>query len=204
MNTATVVGLALGMRHRTEYLSVSQPSQRQLLRTMWSQFTTEAQMIPDRRTVSRRGFLSATGLTSVAFAFRPIEAYAQHEGDHLVVQIRDAAATAKIEVQSLRGNISVLIGSGGNIAVLPGRDGKLLVDAGIPGTRSEITKALSALSGDPNRHLINTHWHFDHTDGNEWLSDRTTFAGLTQFAFSSRRARLPTDWNERTYRIGYS
>src|SRR5262245_63306775 len=61
------------------------------------------------------------------------------------------------------------MGSGGNIAFLPGRDGKLLVDAGIPGTRQEITKALAGLSSDPVTHLINTHWHFDHTDGNEWL-----------------------------------
>ena len=53
--------------------------------------------------------------------------------------------------------------------MLPGGNGKLLVDAGIPGTRVEITRALAALSDDPIRHLINTHWHFDHTDGNEWL-----------------------------------
>ena len=44
-----------------------------------------------------------------------------------VIFIRRAAATAKINVQKLRGNISVLEGSGGNIAVLTGRDGKVLV-----------------------------------------------------------------------------
>jgi glyoxylase-like metal-dependent hydrolase (beta-lactamase superfamily II) len=86
-----------------------------------------------------------------------------------VITIRNAAASAKITVTKLRGNVSVLEGSGGNIAVLAGRDGKLLVDAGIPGTRARITDALDALSGDPVKHLINTHWHFDHTDGNEWL-----------------------------------
>src|SRR5678815_5456236 len=86
-----------------------------------------------------------------------------------VIVIRRAAATAEINVQKLRGNVSVLEGSGGNIAVLAGRDGKLLVDAGIPGTRARITDALDTLSGDPVKHLINTHWHFDHTDGNEWL-----------------------------------
>jgi len=126
--------------------------------------------MPTRKhTLSRRHFLTSTGLGTLALAFRPFRAYAQHEGDHLVTMIREGAATARIEVQPLRGNVSVLMGSGGNIAVLPGRDGKLLVDAGIPGTRAEITKALAALSGDPITHLINTHWHFDHTDGNEWL-----------------------------------
>jgi glyoxylase-like metal-dependent hydrolase (beta-lactamase superfamily II) len=124
-----------------------------------------------------------------------MRADAQHEGDHLVAQIRDAAAMAKIEVQSLRGNVTVLIGSGGNIAVLPGPDGKLLIDAGIPGTRSEISRALSALSGDPIRHLINTHWHFDHTDGNEWLHA----AGASILAHENTRKHLSTstrvdDW----------
>ena len=42
-----------------------------------------------------------------------------------------AAATAKVTVQALRRNISVLLGAGGNIAVLTGPDGKLLVDAEI-------------------------------------------------------------------------
>jgi glyoxylase-like metal-dependent hydrolase (beta-lactamase superfamily II) len=83
--------------------------------------------------------------------------------------IRGAAATAKITIQKLHGNVSVLEGSGGNIAVLTGRDGKLLVDAGITASRPRITEALATISSDPVKHLINTHWHFDHTDGNEWV-----------------------------------
>jgi len=86
-----------------------------------------------------------------------------------VITIRNAAAGAKITVTKLRGNVSVLEGSGGNIAVLTGRDGKLLVDAGITASRPRIMEALDSLSGDPVKHLINTHWHFDHTDGNEWV-----------------------------------
>src|SRR5262249_33952439 len=86
-----------------------------------------------------------------------------------VVTMRKAAATAKINVTKLRGNVSVLEGSGGNIAVLTGSDGKLLVDAGITASRPGITAALESLSTDPVKHLVNTHWHFDHTDGNEWL-----------------------------------
>jgi glyoxylase-like metal-dependent hydrolase (beta-lactamase superfamily II) len=57
----------------------------------------------------------------------------------------------------------------GNIAVLTGADGKLLVDAGITASRLRIVEALASLGRDPIKHLINTHWHFDHTDGNEWL-----------------------------------
>jgi glyoxylase-like metal-dependent hydrolase (beta-lactamase superfamily II) len=91
------------------------------------------------------------------------------QGESPVVIIRNAAATAKINVTKLRGNVSVLEGSGGNIVVLTGRDGKVLVDAGITASRPQITEALASLSDDPVKHLINSHWHFDHTDGNEWL-----------------------------------
>ena len=84
-----------------------------------------------------------------------------------VITIRSAAATATITVHKLRGNISVFEGSGGNMTVLTGRDGKVLVDAGI--SRPQVEDALSNLSNDPVKHLINSHWHFDHTDGNEWL-----------------------------------
>ena len=73
-------------------------------------------------------------------------------------------------MHKLRNNISVLEGSGGNIAVLTGPDGKVLVDAGIGVSRPQLTKALADLGAEPVTHLINTHWHFDHTDGNTWLN----------------------------------
>ncbi len=116
---------------------------------------------------SRRRFVYTAGLATAAAYLSPNRSLASYVGP--VPFIREAAVTAKITVAKLRGEISLLEGSGGNIAVLPGRDGKLLVDAGIPGTRQGVSEALAGLSDDPIRHLINTHWHFDHTDGNEWL-----------------------------------
>jgi glyoxylase-like metal-dependent hydrolase (beta-lactamase superfamily II) len=94
----------------------------------------------------------------------------QHSNDTgIVPTMVNAAAKAEIVTRTLRRNISILEGSGGNIAVLCGRDGKLLVDAGFTVSRPALTSALGALSADPIRHLINTHWHTDHTDGNAWL-----------------------------------
>jgi glyoxylase-like metal-dependent hydrolase (beta-lactamase superfamily II) len=99
----------------------------------------------------------------------PSQSYA--ESRNLVDLIRDDAAKATIKVHKLRGNVSILEGSGGNIAVLPGDDGKVFIDAGITPSRPRILEAANGLSRDPITHLINTHWHFDHTDGNQWLNE---------------------------------
>ncbi|MGB8169707.1 MAG: MBL fold metallo-hydrolase [Chthoniobacteraceae bacterium] len=118
-------------------------------------------------TVSRRRFLATAGVAATGMWLSPRSLFADDTSP--VIKIRGAAATAKITVTKLRGNVSVLEGSGGNIAVLTGGDGKLLVDAGITATRKGISEALASLSADPIKHLIDSHWHFDHTDGNEWL-----------------------------------
>jgi len=97
----------------------------------------------------------------------PRQAFAEARG--IVSLIKDSAAVSPIVTHKLRNNISVLEGSGGNIAVLTGPDGKVLIDAGIGVSRPQITKALAELGADPITHLINTHWHFDHADGNAWL-----------------------------------
>lgn len=80
--------------------------------------------------------------------------------------MRAAAANATITPHKLQNNVTVLEGSGGNIGVLTGKEGKLLVDAGITASRPRIMNMLNALSDDPIKHLINSHWHFDHADGN--------------------------------------
>jgi glyoxylase-like metal-dependent hydrolase (beta-lactamase superfamily II) len=96
------------------------------------------------------------------------------------------AATAKVTVQTLRRNISILSGAGGNIAVLTGPDGKLLVDAGIMTARPHLSEALASINGDPIQQLINTHWHFDHTGGNEWVHE----AGASILAHENTRKHL--------------
>jgi len=113
--------------------------------------------------------MAATTFAATGGWLSPREAYAEARG--LVSVIKDSAATSPIKAYKLRNNISVLEGSGGNVAVLTGPDGKVLVDAGISVSREQMTKALANLSSDPITHLINTHWHFDHADGNAWLNE---------------------------------
>jgi len=126
---------------------------------------------PKLHSMSRRGFclccLSGAAFAATGGWLSPRQAYAEARG--LVSLIKDSAATSPITTYKLRNSISVLEGSGGNIAVLTGSDGKLLVDAGIGVSQPRLGKALSELGNEPIAHLINTHWHFDHADGNEWL-----------------------------------
>src|SRR5215470_5476814 len=117
--------------------------------------------------LSRRRFLASAGLSAAAVIIAPRIVFAQERG--IVPTMIHEASQAKIEVHSLRRDISVLEGSGGNIAVLSGKDGKLLIDSGFTVSKPRLKAALDSLSSDPITQLINTHWHTDHTDGNAWV-----------------------------------
>ena len=138
---------------------------------------------------SRRHFLSTTTTVAAAACLAPRSLFAQEpQQPEMVLKARAGAATAKITTQKLRGNVSVLMGSGGNIAVLPGPQGKVVVDSGISTSQAHIQEALAAISADPIQHLINTHWHYDHTDGNLWMHA----AGATILAHEKTRERMST------------
>jgi glyoxylase-like metal-dependent hydrolase (beta-lactamase superfamily II) len=89
-----------------------------------------------------------------------------------VLAINDEAAKADITVTPLRRNLSVLMGSGGNIGVLSTPEGKFLVDSGIAVSKPKLKAALDGLGSQPPKYVVNTHWHWDHSDGNEWVHAR--------------------------------
>ena len=138
-------------------------------------------------TLSRRRFLSNASLAAAALAL-PGRALFSQEASPFLANYRKQAADVKVQTKPLRGNISALFVYGGNMAVLPGKDGKLIIDSGVSTSRPQIAAAIAALSADPVAHLINTHWHFDHTDGNEWMHA----AGATILAHKNTQTRLST------------
>jgi glyoxylase-like metal-dependent hydrolase (beta-lactamase superfamily II) len=146
--------------------------------------------------LSRRGFCLCCigGAVAAGGWLSPRHAYAEARG--IVSLIKDSAATAEIATHRLRNNVSILEGSGGNIAVLTGPDGKVLIDAGISVSRSQLSAALDSLGNEPITHLVNTHWHFDHADGNEWLHQ----AGAKIIAHENTKKHLASiqrveDWD---------
>jgi cyclase len=76
---------------------------------------------------------------------------------------------SKVEVkaQPVAGNIHMLTGAGGNIGVSVGSDGILIVDDQFAPLADKIRAALKGLGDGKLKFILNTHWHGDHTGGNE-------------------------------------
>ena len=123
---------------------------------------------------------------TIVLALSALSALTRAEVTTPVLEINREAANPKITVQSLRGNLSVVMGSGGNIVVLNTPNGKLLGDAGIAVSEPQIKAALASIGPAPLKYLINTHYHWDHTDGNVWVHD----AGATIVAHENTLKRL--------------
>lgn len=90
----------------------------------------------------------------------------------LVAIVAAAPMTAlgqDIKTHHVRGQIYMLEGRGGNIGVLAGDDGLLMIDTQYANMAEPIRDALDELSGGPLKFIINTHYHADHTGGNEVL-----------------------------------
>ncbi len=151
--------------------------------------------------LSRRRFLANTSFATAATLFRlqdPRSLYAQDTiVPPMIVQARAAAATAKINTEKLRGNVYALSGSGGNIAVFPTKAGKLMVDSGMSTSRPQMTEALGTINADPVKILVNTHWHYDHTDGNEWVHS----TGASIWAHENTRARMSVTQNMAAFHL---
>ncbi len=75
----------------------------------------------------------------------------------------------EIETQLVSSGVYMLVGSGGNIGVFVGEDGVFVIDDQYAPLTDKILAAIRAISSEPVRFVFNTHWHGDHTGGNENL-----------------------------------
>jgi cyclase len=118
-----------------------------------------------------RVFLLAIALTTAAFA----------ASTPAVAPPEPAVMT-----QELRGGVFMLTGRGGNIALFASEGGALLVDDQYKERTAMIVDAVKKLTPEPIRWVVNTHWHFDHTGGNENLGAQ----GVTFIAHDNVRRHL--------------
>ena len=91
--------------------------------------------------------------------------------DNLAEQLK----TTPITTQKLADNCHVLFGVGGNIIVSIGGNGTLIVDGQFPQMVPKYKAKIGELGGGKIDFVINTHWHFDHSDGNQVLGPDGTW-----------------------------
>jgi cyclase len=91
-----------------------------------------------------------------------------------------------METQKLADNITMFDGPGGAVTVLNGPDGKFVVDTFVAPAWPRLEEALDALGSAPVKYVIDTHWHFDHTDNNAHLH----VAGATVLAHENTKKRM--------------
>jgi len=149
---------------------------------------------PSRREFLRLAGVGAVGLVASVLPGRLMAFTAQQEKQattitsDMVAKMRASGATAVLKTEKLRDLVYVITGSGGNVAVLNGPDGKVMVDSGFGTSEKQFRTELASIGNEPLKLLINTHWHFDHTDGNQWVHK----AGATILAQENTRLRLST------------
>ncbi len=95
----------------------------------------------------------------------------------------------EITTEKVSDHIYMLTGAGGNIAVSVGTDGVFMIDGQYGPLSEKITTAIKAISNQPIRYLFNTHWHGDHTGGNENFSKK----GATIVAHENVRNRMSSE-----------
>jgi glyoxylase-like metal-dependent hydrolase (beta-lactamase superfamily II) len=94
----------------------------------------------------------------------------------------------KITTTHVAGTVYMLEGAGGNIGVSAGEDGLMMIDDQFAPLAEKIQAALKEINSGDLRFLLNTHWHGDHTGGNEFFGK-----GATIIAHDNVRERLTTE-----------
>lgn len=153
---------------------------------MGIQLSTRREILRTGATVAGAGLLSSL-LPSA------LDAQAQQPPNGAIAdriaQMKAQAASATLQTTKLGGNLYMISGAGGNMVALDGPEGKVLVDTSYSTVAAKLKAQLDALSSNPLKVAINTHWHIDHTDGNEAIHS----GGAVILAHENTRARLSSE-----------
>jgi glyoxylase-like metal-dependent hydrolase (beta-lactamase superfamily II) len=102
---------------------------------------------------------------------------------------QDEWDAVEIGVQEVAAGVYMLTGRGGNIGLSVGEDGAFVIDDQFAPLTEKILAAIATVTDEPVRFVLNTHWHGDHTGGNENLGE----AGALLVAHENVRLRLSMD-----------
>ena len=98
---------------------------------------------------------------------------------------------SKVEIatEKLADGVYMMTGAGGNLGLAVGDDAVFLIDDQYAPLTPKIRAAISAITPKPVKFIVNTHWHEDHTGGNERFAE----AGALIVAHDNVRRRLSTE-----------
>jgi cyclase len=142
-----------------------------------------------KQTSRREMLLTSATLAGSAFLLRASaagDARQTPSAADLLASMRAKFNAAPLETQRLAGDVTMLSGPGGSVVVLNGPDGKYVVDSFVAPAWPRLKKALDGLGNVPVKCVIDTHWHFDHTDNNAPLHA----AGATVLAHENTKRRM--------------
>jgi cyclase len=155
-------------------------------------------MITGTGLTTRRSFLKSSGMAASAalctnHLLFAAQAQPQQEAPppaapNIIQSMLAAGPTTPIRSTKLTDTLFLLQGVGGNMVLRIGPDGKLLIDSSVATAAHRLLQTLDKLGTHPLKLLINTHWHFDHTNGNAVLHDEGAFI----VAHENTRLRLST------------
>jgi cyclase len=134
------------------------------------------------RSRSRRSRSSCAVAAVAAAAALPALCLAQNPG-------AERLAAVELRAERVADDLYVLFGFGGNIAVSLGEQGVLIVDSQFPELVPKLRSAISELGGGSIDFAINTHWHYDHADGNQRLGPE----GVWFISQTESRRRMAMD-----------
>jgi cyclase len=98
-------------------------------------------------------------------------------------------STVEVKAEKVAENLYMLTGRGGNIGLSVGKNGTFVIDDQYAPLTEKILAAIKAITPDPVRFVVNTHWHGDHTGGNENMGK----AGAFIVAHENVRKRMSTE-----------
>lgn len=84
-----------------------------------------------------------------------------------------------VKVTKVSGNVYMLQGRGGNIGAIVGPDGILIIDDDYKVVSEKLRDALKELGSASPKFIVNTHWHGDHTEGNEFFGPQSIIVAHT-------------------------
>ncbi|WP_435416587.1 MBL fold metallo-hydrolase [Polaribacter aestuariivivens] len=95
----------------------------------------------------------------------------------------------KITTEKLTESIYILKGQGGNIGLFVGEESVFMIDDQFAPLTPKILSAIKKITTKPVKYLVNSHWHGDHTGGNENMQK----AGALIIAQENVRKRMNTE-----------